>query len=191
MAAVLGGTQSLHTNSMDETLALPSEKAAEIALRTPAIDLPMKQVSQMLLIPLGGSWFIEKLTDEMENKAEQYFKEIDDMGGVISAIENGYQQREIGKSASNFQNNVDKNERVVVGVNDFINENEDIDIPILEIDTRAEKNQMERLIQIKSSRDSTLTSNLLDSITKACKNGGQPSSSYYRCKQKIIVQWVK
>ena len=107
----------------------------------------------------------------MENKAEEYFKEIDDMGGVISAIENGYQQREIGKSASNFQNNVDKNERVVVGVNDFINENEDIDIPILEIDTRAEKNQMERLIQIKSSRDSTLASNLLDSITKACKNG--------------------
>ena len=170
MAAVLGGTQSLHTNSMDETLALPSEKAAEIALRTQQLIAYETGVANVV-DPLGGSWFIEKLTDEMENKAEEYFKEIDDMGGVISAIENGYQQREIGKSASNFQNNVDKNERVVVGVNDFINENEDIDIPILEIDTRAEKNQMERLIQIKSSRDSTLTSNLLDSITKACKNG--------------------
>ena len=170
MAAVLGGTQSLHTNSMDETLALPSEKAAEIALRTQQLIAYETGVANVV-DPLGGSWFIEKLTDEMENKAEEYFKEIDDMGGVISAIENGYQQREIGKSASNFQNNVDKNERVVVGVNDFINENEDIDIPILEIDTRAEKNQMERLIQIKSSRDSTLASNLLDSITKACKNG--------------------
>ena len=170
MAAVLGGTQSLHTNSMDETLALPSEKAAEIALRTQQLIAYETGVANVV-DPLGGSWFIEKLTDEMENKAEEYFKEIGDMGGVISAIENGYQQREIGKSASNFQNNVDKNERVVVGVNDFINENEDIDIPILEIDTRAEKNQMERLIQIKSSRDSTLASNLLDSITKACKNG--------------------
>jgi methylmalonyl-CoA mutase N-terminal domain/subunit len=170
MAAVLGGTQSLHTNSMDETLALPSEKAAEIALRTQQLIAYETGVANVV-DPLGGSWFIEKLTDEMENKAEEYFKEIDDMGGVISAIENGYQQREIAKAASNFQNNVDKNERIVVGVNDFINENEDIDIPILEIDTRAEKNQMERLIQIKNNRDSTLVSNLLNSISTACKNG--------------------
>ena len=170
LAAVLGGTQSLHTNSMDETLALPSEKAAEIALRTQQLIAYETGVSNVV-DPLGGSWFIEKLTDELEDKAEEYFKEIDDMGGVISAIENGYQQKEIAKSASNYQNNVDNNKRIVVGVNDFINENEDIDIPILEIDTRAEKNQTDRLIQIKNKRDSSVVDKLLHSITQACKNG--------------------
>ena len=169
MAAVLGGTQSLHTNSMDETLALPSEKAAEIALRTQQLIAYETGVANVV-DPLGGSWFIEKLTDELENKAEEYFKEIEDMGGVIPAIENGYQQREIAKSASEYQSNVDKNKRIVVGVNEFINENEDIDIPILEIDTRTEKNQMDKLNQIKNKRDSSLVCNLLQSITKACKN---------------------
>ena len=170
MAAVLGGTQSLHTNSMDETLALPSEKAAEIALRTQQLIAFETGVSNVV-DPLGGSWFIEKLTDELEQKAEEYFEEIKEIGGVISAIEQGYQQREISKAASEYQNKVDKNERIVVGVNDFINENESIDIPILEIDTRAETSQLERLIQVKNNRDESQIKNLLQAITNTCRNG--------------------
>ena len=167
MAAVLGGTQSLHTNSMDETLALPSEKAAEIALRTQQLIAYETRVANVV-DPLGGSWFVEKITNDLEQKAEEYFNEIDDIGGVISAIEQGYQQREIAKSASEYQNKVDSNEIIVVGVNKFVNENEEIDIPILKIDTRAEKNQMGILSLVKNNRDDISVRNSLKRITKAC-----------------------
>ena len=167
MAAVLGGTQSLHTNSMDETLALPSEKAAEIALRTQQLIAYETRVANVV-DPLGGSWFVEKITNDLEQKAEEYFNEIDDIGGVISAIEQGYQQREIAKSASEYQNKVDSNEIIVVGVNKFVNENEEIDIPILKIDTRAEKNQMGILSLVKNNRDDICVRNSLKRITKAC-----------------------
>ena len=167
MAAVLGGTQSLHTNSMDETLALPSEKAAEIALRTQQLIAYETGVANVV-DPLGGSWFVEQLTNDLEQKAEEYFNEIDDIGGVIPAIEQGYQQREIAKSASEYQSKVDNDERVVVGVNKFANENEEIDIPILEIDTRAEKNQMEMLSLVKNNRDNISVKNSLEHITRAC-----------------------
>jgi len=167
MSAVLGGTQSLHTNSMDETLALPSEKAAEIALRTQQLIAYETGVANVV-DPLGGSWFVEQLTNDLEQKAEEYFNEIDDIGGVIPAIEQGYQQREIAKSASEYQSKVDNEERVVVGVNKFANENEEIDIPILEIDTRAEKNQMEMLSLVKNNRDNISVKNSLEHITKAC-----------------------
>ena len=167
MAAVLGGTQSLHTNSMDETLALPSEKAAEIALRTQQLIAYETGVANVV-DPLGGSWFVEQLTNDLEQKAEEYFNEIDDIGGVIPAIEQGYQQREIAKSASEYQSKVDNEERVVVGVNKFANENEEIDIPILEIDTRAEKNQMEMLSLVKNNRDDISVKSSLEHITRAC-----------------------
>ena len=167
MSAVLGGTQSLHTNSMDETLALPSEKAAEIALRTQQLIAYETGVANVV-DPLGGSWFLEQLTNDLEHKAEEYFNEIDDIGGVISAIEQGYQQREIARSASEYQNKVDNDEIIVVGVNKFANENEEIDIPILEIDTRAEKNQMELLSLIKNNRNNISVKNSLERITKAC-----------------------
>lgn len=167
MAAVLGGTQSLHTNSMDETLALPSEKAAEIALRTQQLIAYETGVANVV-DPLGGSWFVEQLTNDLEQKAEEYFNEIDDIGGVIPAIEQGYQQREIAKSASEYQSRVDSKERVVVGVNKFANKNEETDIPILEIDTRAEKNQMEMLSLVKNNRDDISVKNSLEHITRAC-----------------------
>jgi len=168
MAAVLGGTQSLHTNSMDETLALPSEKAAEIALRTQQLIAYETGVANVV-DPLGGSWFVEQLTNDLEQKAEEYFNEIDDIGGVIPAIEQGYQQREIAKSASEYQSKVDSKERVVVGVNKFANENEEVDIPILEIDTRAEKNQMEILSLVKNNRDDICVKKSLKHITEACR----------------------
>jgi len=170
MAAVLGGTQSLHTNSMDETIALPSEKAAEIALRTQQLIAYETGVSNVV-DPLGGSWFIEKLTDEIEEKTENYFSEINNLGGVISSIEQGYQQREISKSASIYQDKIDNNKRIVVGVNEFINNQQDIDIPILEIDTRAEQNQIEKLNQIKKNRDTKEVERSLKEIKKACQNG--------------------
>ena len=170
MAAVLGGTQSLHTNSMDETIALPSEKAAEIALRTQQLIAYETGVTNVV-DPLGGSWFLEKLTDEMEEKTEEYFSEIDDLGGVIHAIEQGYQQREISKSASIYQDKIDNNKRVVVGVNKFINDEKEIDIPILEIDTRAEQSQMEKLDQLIKNRDRRQVKNSLKQIIETCQSG--------------------
>ena len=170
MAAVLGGTQSLHTNSMDETIALPSEKAAEIALRTQQLIAYESGVINVV-DPLGGSWFLEKLTDEMEEKTEEYFSEIDDLGGVIDAIEQGYQQREISKSASIYQDKIDNNKRVVVGVNKFINDEKEIDIPILEIDTRAEQSQMEKLDQLIKNRDRQQVKNSLKQIIETCQSG--------------------
>ena len=170
VSAVLGGTQSLHTNSMDETIALPSEKAAEIALRTQQLIAYETGVTNVV-DPLGGSWFLEKLTDEMEEKTEEYFSEIDDLGGVIHAIEQGYQQREISKSASIYQDKIDNNKRVVVGVNKFINDEKEIDIPILEIDTRAEQSQMEKLDQLIKNRDRQQVKNSLKQIIETCQSG--------------------
>ena len=170
MSAVLGGTQSLHTNSMDETIALPSEKAAEIALRTQQLIAYETGVTNVV-DPLGGSWFLENLTDEMEVKTEEYFSEIDDLGGVIPAIEQGYQQREISKAASIYQDKIDYNKRIVVGVNMFINDEKEIDIPILEIDTRAEQSQLEKLDQLKRNRDQKQVENSLKQIRKTCQTG--------------------
>ena len=152
LAAVLGGAQSLHTNSMDETLALPSEKAAEIALRTQqliAFETGVANVAD----PLGGSFFVESLTDQLENDAENYFKEIDDLGGVIPAIEKGYFQHEISRSASSHQKKIDNKELIHVGVNDYIKNDEEIDIPILEIGKEAEDLQKKSIMALKNERN--------------------------------------
>ncbi len=170
MAAVLGGTQSLHTNSMDETLALPTEKAAQIALRTQQL-IAFETGLSNVVDPLGGSWYIEDLTNKMEEKAEKYFSKIEEMGGVIPAIEDGYFQREIAKSASDYQRKVDSNDRVVVGVNAFINEDETIDIPILTISGDAQKRQTHRLKKIQQDRDSETFQKSISEITRACKHG--------------------
>ena len=170
LAAVLGGTQSLHTNSMDETLALPSEKAAEIALRTQQIIAFETGVANVV-DPLGGSWFVESLTDQMELAAEKYFTEIEKLGGVIPAIEKGYFQREIALSASDYQQKIDSKKLIHVGVNDFIRKNEKIEIPILEIGKEAEKSQRESLAKIRLDRDSNEVQKALSAITDACKNG--------------------
>ena len=170
LAAVLGGTQSLHTNSMDETLALPSEKAAEIALRTQqliAFETGVANVTD----PLGGSWYVEELTNQIEAKAEKYFQEIEDLGGVIPAIEKGYFQREIAQAASDYQQKIDKKEFIHVGVNDFVQENEEIEIPILEISSDVEKLQKDSLTQLRSVRDDNAVQLALKSISKACNNG--------------------
>lgn len=168
LAGVLGGTQSLHTNSMDETLALPSEKAAEIALRTQQIIAYETGVSNVV-DPLGGSWYIEKLTDEIEEEVEQYFDEIENIGGVITAIEQGYFQREIARSASIYQKKIDDKSRVVVGVNDYVKDNEEIDIPILEISKQTSEDQLKKLSILKSTRDNSILQETFNELSKACR----------------------
>ena len=168
LAAVLGGTQSLHTNSMDETLALPSEKAAEIALRTQQIIAYETGVANTI-DPLGGSWYVESLTDKIEKQAYEYFDKIKCLGGVIPCIESGFFQSEIAEASSYYQEEVDKKNRIIVGVNEFIKENEQVDIPILEISEKVQKDQIDRLNQVKTERNNDEVLNKLESITSACK----------------------
>ncbi len=169
LSGVLGGTQSLHTNSMDETLALPSEKAAEIALRTQQL-IAYETGAANVIDPLGGSWYVEALTDKLEEEAEAYFKQIEDLGGVIPAIEVGFFQREIAQAASDYQQLVDEKRRIVVGVNEFVKENEEIEIPILEIGSEAEEKQIAAIKNLKTMRDNALVEKKLNEIKEACRN---------------------
>jgi methylmalonyl-CoA mutase N-terminal domain/subunit len=152
LSAVLGGTQSLHTNSMDETLALPSEKAVRIALRTQQIIAHETGVINTI-DPLAGSYFIEAKTREMEERAEDYFRKIDELGGVVKAIEMGFFQREIGRSAYEYQKAVERERKIVVGVNRFKLEDETIDIPILKIEPEVEIEQRNAVRKVRADRD--------------------------------------
>ena len=169
LAAVLGGTQSLHTNSMDETLALPSEKAVKIALRTQQIIANETGVPHTI-DPWAGSYFMEDLTNKMEAAAEDYFKKIDDLGGVIPAIEKGFFQKEIARAAYQYQNEIEKNERIIVGVNQYQDENEKIEIPLLEISEEVEKHQKEQLKKLKADRDNKKVDTLLAELKDAAQN---------------------
>ena len=168
LAAVLGGTQSLHTNSMDETLALPSQHAAEIALRTQQLIAFETGVTNVV-DPLGGSWYVEELTNKIEKEAYNYFSKIDDLGGVIPAIEMGYFQREIAEAASDYQRRVDSKRRIVVGVNEFSKNNEEIEIPILEIRKEVEREQIGGLKSLREKRNEETVDAKLKSITDACR----------------------
>ena len=170
LAAVMGGTQSLHTNSMDETLALPSEKAAEIALRTQQLIAFETGVTNVI-DPLGGSWYVEELTDSIENDALEYFDEIEKNGGVIECIESGYLQKEISDASSDYQIKIDNKERIIVGMTEFIKENEEIEIPILEIRKEVEEEQNKRLNAIKSNRNNQDVEASLLKIQECCKSG--------------------
>lgn len=169
LAGVLGGTQSLHTNSMDETLALPSEKAVTIALRTQQILAHETGVSNTI-DPLGGSYFIEALTTEMEKHAEEYFETIDALGGVIPAIEAGFFQREIADAAYRYQQELDKKEKIIVGVNEFIDEDERIEIPILKIPPEVERIQKQRLADVRQSRDENAVETALRNLKTAASD---------------------
>ena len=171
IAAVFGGAQSLHTNSMDETLALPSEKAAEIALRTQQLIAYETGVANVA-DPLGGSWLIESLTDHLEQEAEKYFEEIEHLGGVIQAIEKGYFQKEIARSAKNYQKLVDQKQLFIVGVNQFGKDDENIDIPILEIGPEVEQIQVKAVNELKNTRNETAVQQALYKIRETCENGG-------------------
>jgi methylmalonyl-CoA mutase, N-terminal domain len=166
LAGVLGGTQSLHTNSMDETLALPSEKAAKIALRTQQLIAYETGVLNTV-DPLGGSYFVESLTDKMEKGANEIFDEIDSLGGVIPAIEAGYFQKEIADAAYKYQIAVENKEKFIVGVNEFVEENENIEIPILTVSPEVQKKQMTRLGELKQNRNQNAVDESLEQIKNA------------------------
>jgi len=166
LAGVLGGTQSLHTNSLDETYALPSEEAVTIALRTQQIIAHESGVINCI-DPLGGSYFIEKLTSEMEKEAKDYIKKIDDMGGMVKAIELGFPQKEIADSAYWYQQAVEKKEKLIVGVNAFEMEHEPI--PLLDINEAVAKQQLARLKEIKRTRNNSQVRERLRDLKKAAE----------------------
>ncbi len=169
LAAVLGGTQSLHTNALDETLALPTEKAVRIALRTQQILAHETGVANTI-DPLAGSYYLEWLTDRMEEDAERIFNEIDEMGGVVKGIEEGYFQGRIALSAERFQQEVESKRRIVVGVNDFTGGNEDLSIELLRIGPEIERKQRARLADLRARRDSREVERRLKRIAEAARN---------------------
>ena len=168
LAAVLGGTNSLHTNSLDEALALPTEKAVLIALRTQQIIASESGVVNTI-DPLGGSYFIEKLTDETEAAAMDYINRIDALGGVLACILNGFFQREIAESAYRYQQEIDLHKRTIVGVNDYIME-EDIRVPTLYIDQVGERAHLERLKRVRSERDSAAAKRALENLHRVAES---------------------
>ena len=170
LAGVLGGTQSLHTNSMDETLALPSEKAVKIALRTQQLIAYETGVINTI-DPLGGSYFVEALTDKMERQANEIFDQIDSLGGVIPAIEAGYFQKEIADAAYIYQKAVERKEKFIVGVNEFVEENKKLEIPILMISPEVEKKQKKELGELRQSRNQKAIEESLSEIKQACEDG--------------------
>ena len=166
LAAVLGGTQSLHTNSLDEVLALPTEEAATIALRTQQI-IAEESGTANTIDPLGGSYFVETLTNQMEDEAFGIIQKIDDMGGMLSAIEKNYPQKEIADSAYHYQKQIDEGKRVVVGVNRYITD-EALPVELLEINEALEKLQIEKTDRIKNERDNKKTTVCLEKLGEAC-----------------------
>jgi methylmalonyl-CoA mutase, N-terminal domain len=165
LAAVLGGTQSLHTNSFDEALALPTEEAVRVALRTQQVIAFESGVANTP-DPLGGSWFVEKLTDEMEAAAYDYFARIDELGGMVEAIRRNFPQREIAEASFAYQREVDERRRIVVGVNDFVQEDEP-ETPILRIDPALERKQADRLQATRAARDAAAVEAALGELKRA------------------------
>jgi methylmalonyl-CoA mutase, N-terminal domain len=165
LAGVLGGTQSLHTNALDEAYALPTELAARIALRTQQIIAHESGVTNVV-DPLGGSYYLEALTNRMEAAASDYFRRLDELGGMIPAIETGFPQREIREAAWQYQREIERKERVIVGVNEYVMEQEE-PLATLVIDPTVEKRQFERVRELRAGRDQTRWQGALDALRKA------------------------
>jgi methylmalonyl-CoA mutase N-terminal domain/subunit len=170
LAAVMGGTQSLHTNSYDEALALPTEEAVTVALRTQQIIATESGVTSTA-DPLGGSWFVEKLTDEMEEAAYRYFARIDELGGMVEAIRRNFPQREIADASFTYQQELNERRRIVVGVNDFTHTDE-AEMPILKIDPGLERKQTDRLAATRAGRDSAAVERTLTELKAAAAGEG-------------------
>jgi methylmalonyl-CoA mutase N-terminal domain/subunit len=168
LSAVLGGTQSLHTNSFDEALALPSEEAVRVALRTQQI-VAHESGATDTIDPLAGSYYIEALTNEMEKVTFDYVRKVDEMGGAIVAIEKGFFQKEIADSAYKYQKEIEEMKRVVVGVNDFKIEKEELPIKLLRVDPKAEKTQTAALNKLKRERNKKKVENALNNLRHAAE----------------------
>ena len=166
LAGVLGGTQSLHTNSMDETIALPSDKAVKIALRTQQIIAHEIGVTETA-DPLAGSYYVEHLTNTLEAQAESYFRQIESLGGVVSGIEKGFFQRELATAAYTYQREVERKERILVGINEYVEPDEKVDIPILYIGEEVEEEQKRAIAELKRVRHDGATTSALRALTAA------------------------
>jgi methylmalonyl-CoA mutase N-terminal domain/subunit len=170
LAAVMGGTNSLHTNSLDEALALPTEAAATLALRTQQIIAHESGVTNTV-DPFGGSYFVERLTLDMERGAQEYFETIDRLGGMVAAIEQGYPQKEIAEASYRFQQAVERREKVIVGVNDFVQVDEPPH-PILYIDESTAETQVARLEELRRTRDNDRVHRSLDALRETARGAG-------------------
>jgi methylmalonyl-CoA mutase N-terminal domain/subunit len=180
LAGVLGGTQSLHTNSMDETHALPSQKAVLIALRTQQIIAYESGVANTI-DPLAGSYYVEYLTDKMEEEAEEYFDKIEALGGVLKAIEKGFFQKEIADAAYAYQKKIEEGKRIHVGVNEFKLEDEKIEIDLLKVDPAVEKRQKERLAKVRAERPQEDCRKALEGLRQAARDGTNLMPHFLAC----------
>jgi methylmalonyl-CoA mutase N-terminal domain/subunit len=187
LAAVLGGTQSLHTNSMDETWALPSEKAVQIALRTQQIIACESGVANTI-DPLAGSYFVETMTNKMEEGAERYFKEIEKRGGVLKCIENGYFQKEIADAAARFQREIDAKERIIVGVNGYLVPGEELAIPILKIPPEVEQEQRACVQNVRKERDNDKAKRTLGALKNAAKGNDNVMPKILDCARCYVTE---
>jgi methylmalonyl-CoA mutase N-terminal domain/subunit len=176
LAAVLGGTQSLHTNSLDETYALPTEESVMIALRTQQI-IAEESGAANTIDPLGGAWFVEDMTNRLEAEAMAYIARIDEMGGMVSAVEKGYPQREIAASAYRFQRQLEADERVMIGVNGYLNDEKGAAIPLLKIDPTVQETQVRNLAKVKATRDPDRVEASLDAVRAAASMKSGPGSN--------------
>jgi methylmalonyl-CoA mutase N-terminal domain/subunit len=168
LAAVLGGTQSLHTNSMDETLALPTEEAVQVALRTQQV-LAYETGVPNVIDPLGGSYYVEAMTDQLEREAEALFDEIDTIGGVVAGLESGWFQRKIAQSAARQQWEIEQHRRTIVGVNEFVTDEPELSIPTLKVGADAEREQRARMAKMRAERDQAACTQALDRLRQAAR----------------------
>jgi methylmalonyl-CoA mutase N-terminal domain/subunit len=185
LAAVLGGTQSLHTNGYDEALSLPTEEAARIALRTQQIIAYESGVTDTV-DPLGGSYFVEELTNKLESEAWVYIQKIDALGGAVSAIEQGYMQKEIANSSYLFQTAVERNEKIIVGVNKF-RDNETDNTPIFKVDDSIRETQIKKLVQLKANRNNEAVKQALQALLNAAKDGSNVMPYIISCAEQYAT----
>ncbi len=180
LAGVMGGTQSLHTNSMDETLALPSEEAVHVALRTQQVIAFESGVANVI-DPLGGSYYVEALTNEMERGCREYFDRVEKLGGVIPAIEKGFFQRDIAKAAYRYQRELEEKERIVVGVNEYVDDGEEVRIDLLRIGPEVAARQAKVLARVKAERDQSKVDEALDGLRRAAEGSGNLMPHFVEC----------
>jgi methylmalonyl-CoA mutase N-terminal domain/subunit len=186
LAAVLGGTNSLHTNSLDETYALPTEEAVTLALRTQQVIAHESGVSETV-DPLAGSYYLEHLTNEMERGFERYRDEIDGMGGMVAAVERGYPQREIIEASFHFQQQVEEKEKVIVGINKYVETEAGEKIPVLAIDPEVERNQIARIDETRKKRDAGRWRESMDRLREAAKAHGELMPAFVDCARAMTT----
>jgi methylmalonyl-CoA mutase, N-terminal domain len=186
MAAALGGTQSLHTNSMDETLALPTEHAVQVALRTQQV-LAYETGVPNVIDPLGGSYYVEALTDQIEREAEALFEQIDGVGGVVKGLEDGWLQKKINESAARQQWEIEQHRRVIVGVNEFVTEEAELTIPLLKIGETVEQDQAQRLKTLRAERNQKACDTALENLRQAARGSQNTMPFILECARQYCT----